>query len=185
MEAPQPRLPDILGGIDPFVKEDDWLLDADDIPLPSGLCYRIVQESLGPGPAPGKRVWDNLDREGRVLVRRAADDREPNAQERGGLVKGLNAVLQEAGFYDEASFRDAPRPLKVQLAAAHWLRGGGGQADAPPRAQVIKFNRRLLEAAYPEQVIPRSERRLDDKGRAEWLRRARRDLADARRKFGK
>jgi hypothetical protein len=167
--------------IPPGVDVAAFLLNQDEVPLPAGLCYRIWQESDLPRPSPGKRIWSFLDEEGRTLVRRSAGGAVLNPQELAALLGELNRILQRQDFHDEASFSAVNLPLPLRATSRDWKRPG----RVKPPHEVAQFNRGLLEAAYPAQIVPWEHGLLEDKARDEWRDRARRDLEAARRQFGR
>ncbi len=164
----------------PDVPADDAnLLTEDEVPLVAGLCYRIDQESRQPQATPGKRICSLLEQKPLALLRRAAAGEALDADQREELLDGLNEVLDNPGLYD-ASFRGIAVPAAVKVRAALRARDPG-QHD--PK-EVRQDNRALLDAAYPNQIIPvRLKDNLDDNGR-QWLDRARKDLAEAKKQYG-
>jgi hypothetical protein len=149
-----------------------------DVPLPEGLCYRIVQEARGANVTPGSRLEAFLDARGRDLVGRAARGEQLGAAEVRDLRAALNAVLDKREFYDERYFRGLDLPPEAQALAAKSparLAGRVGVAD------VRKLNRLALEAAYPRQIVAAALRGV--LGPQLEQETARADLAEARRKY--
>jgi hypothetical protein len=172
----QPVLPPVI--LDPEVVA--FQLDDEDVPLPEGLCYRIYQESRQAGPSPGNAVWNLLDESGRGLVRRAAIGGALNAGDENLLFTALNGqILASRRLYDPAAFAGVLRPGDENVRR---LTGGLPLADR----DLVRANRALLEAAYPAQIIPTGQaEQMGEKDRDQWVRRARDDLGQARRQFGR
>jgi hypothetical protein len=152
--------------------EPSYRFEEGDVPLPEGLCYRIVREARGDAPTPGKRLTLFLDDEARALVERAARGERLGAVEEGELRAALNEVLERRELYDERFFRDRDLPPEAQAVAARRER-----ADA---TELRKLNRLALEAAYPRQIVAVSARGLRPAGRETWTEVARKDLEEAR-----
>ncbi len=167
-------LPDVLA-------DDPNLLTQEEVPLWAGLCYRIEQESRQPRETPGKHLCALLDNDAWDLVRRAAAGEHLNGKEREELLDALNEVLANRRFYDAASFREVRPPLDAGVRAFLQGRGLGNLEEKELR----QTNRALLEAAYPQQIIPvRLKDNLDAATRRDWAARAREDLAAAKKQYG-
>jgi hypothetical protein len=178
LQVPPVPFPNVQQPVMPDVPADDPnLLTEEEVPLLAGLCYRIDQESRQPQATPGKHICSLLDGEALRLLRRAAAGAELNADERNQLLDALNELLDNPKFYNAASFRLVPGVATMRL----WGRDDGGNAPKGVR----RFNRALLEAAYPKQIIPvRLKDNLDDDDLRAWKDRAREDLASAKKQYG-
>ncbi len=172
--APIPDVPPVM----PDVPADDAsLLTEEEVPLLAGLCYRIDQEGQQPQATPGKHIGSLLDREALPLLRRAAAGAELNPAERDQLLDSLNELIDAPQLYDAVSFADIPGVADLRL--RHWNDDGN-------KLNIIRrFNRALLEAAYPRQIVPvRLKDNLDEDTRRAWQDRARADLAAAKKQYG-
>jgi hypothetical protein len=157
---------------------DPHRLHKDDVPLLAGLCYRIDRESRQRGPAPGKKICEVLDRPGRDLLRRAADGADLGGQA-DDLLEALNEVLDSSNLYDAAAFAGFWMPAEAGI-----LQFGGAAAKDLPPGVLLRANRALLEAAYPQQILPaRLPRPLTERDRMVYDLAAHADLAEARRKY--
>jgi hypothetical protein len=157
--------------------DDANLLTEEEVALWTGLCYRIEQERQQPQATPGKHICSLLDREALPLLRRAAAGAELNAAERNQLLDALNELIDVPEFYHAASFADIPGVADLRLR---------NRNDDGNKPNIIRrFNRALLEASYPRQIIPvRLKDNLDDDTRRAWKERARADLAAAKKQYG-
>lgn len=157
------------------------LLRHGEVPLPQGLCYRMYQESLRPEATPGKHLLKLFDPNARRLLVQSAQGRALDVNESQALLIGLNDVLQHDDFWDEEAFQ---QPMPV----AELLHKGGIDVQLHGLdnllATRLKERRQLLERCYPGQIVSLDERlRLDGQARTEWIRRAQRDLDEARRQY--
>lgn len=165
-------------GVPPVVPDvpaaDPNLLTEDEVPLWPGLCYRIDRESRQPRATPGKRICELLEPGPLALLQRTAGGAELDADDRDELLEALNEVLDNPKLYDAASFRDVPGVATLHLRIHH----------VNPEKDIPQFNRALLEAAYPGQIIPvRLKDNLDEDTRRAWKDRARDDLAAAKKQY--
>lgn len=192
-QLPQLALPNLPAGAGA-----EHLLDADeDLPLPEALCYRLYHESRQPGPSPAKRIWGLLDDPVQDLVKNGATLGKRMLQkwpagpadvlakvvgqancldddERGQLADGLNDVLQRAELWDEASFHGVALPRELDA-----LKKPPVKPD-----ELVRFNRLLLQAVYPRQVMPARDASLEDNEKDQLRKRALVDLEAARRELG-
>jgi hypothetical protein len=171
-------------GAFPGLPDDPNSLTEDEVPLWEGLCYRIDQECRTLRPSPGRQICSLLEDDPLKLLRRAAGGGRDalDDDERGDLLEALNEVLANAKLFDPAAFRGLP----VHPGAAE-LRDRATKGGAFPieEKEVRQVNRALLEAAYPEQIIPaRLKCQLGDQARKAWKDRARRDLEATRKQYG-
>ena len=134
----------------PFGRDTDW----------ARLCATLVEQAKKDAPSPGKRVWDLLTQEARLIVAdkdqvnrinamvqnvRAAPG-DPNAM--GALSKitqALEKALRRPDFYEEKSFRGVALDDETKLLLKR----------QPPLSllELWVVNRRLLEASFPEAVM--------------------------------
>jgi hypothetical protein len=129
--------------------DDPSFLTEDEVPLLTGLCYRIHRESLQKQETPGKQVCRLLDHRALPLLRRAADGAALDADQRDELLEALNGVIDNRKFDSAEAFGVEKVPLEVDR--LRWRRAQG--ADLPD-TDVRRANRALLEAAYPAQIVP-------------------------------
>jgi hypothetical protein len=161
------------------------LLEADDVPFPPGLCFRIRQEFRSGAMTPGRRVCSLLGNDSPevALIEGLADKDEVTPEERKQLLEALNKVLDRPDFYDERHFRGEAIPLAVAELLAkrdlHVLLG-----EQWPQAEARKANRLLLQAVYPKQVTPREQRPLTEDQRKTLRDRAVQDREQARLPVG-
>jgi hypothetical protein len=156
----------------PGAREDDPLLTDADVPLIEGLCYRIQQESLRPGQTPGGRIHQLLDEGVWKMLDQAARGQPLLEDEKEELLDALNDdALAQRDFTAGPSFNLVPGFATLRLMRD---RPAGG-------VELWKYNRRVLEMCYPEQIVPLHERSLlDGPAREQWRKRARLDLEKAR-----
>lgn len=87
------------------------------------------------------RLWELLPAEAREAVRQMAHGAEPSEQQKATVIEGLNRVLERREFYDAEAFSQVAVPDMAQ----DLLRRG---PETLPRRQMLRVNRRLLEAAF-------------------------------------
>lgn len=122
---------------------DPMLLTAADVTDWAGIMPAIKAQAAGEGASPGKRLIALLPEDARAQFNALA----PNAQLTDGMkrdfVEQLNKVLQKKDFYDTGSWEGIALPAAVQALV-----------DAKPESgsDLIKMNRGLFEAAYPQFV---------------------------------
>jgi hypothetical protein len=147
----------------------------EDVPLLTGLCYRIDRERRRLKPTPGGQIYKLLDESSRKLLVKSAERDNLDVGERALLIAGLNKVLDREDFYDEAAFLDMPDIVNLRLNNKLHL----NNPDAFP-LNARSANRRLLEKCYPEQIVPYLERASLKEKQVEWFTRAHLDLLEAR-----
>jgi hypothetical protein len=158
--------------------DDPSFLTEDEVPLLTGLCYRIHRESLQKQETPGKQVCRLLDDKALPLLRHAASGVAFVADQRDELLEALNGVIDNPKLDAAEPFRAVKVPLEVVL-----LRQRRAQGNLPD-ADVRRLNRALLEATYPAQIVPaRFKGKLNPQTREGLRLNARNDLAEARRFF--
>ncbi len=125
------------------------LLKSGDVRDWPAFARKLIRKDVGPAP----KIRAPLSRETRDLLREVAKGRDPTEVERARLMEALNAVLKEKLLYDPAAFAGVriPTDVKAELQQEREERTPG---------EVIRINRRLLEAAFPRTI----ERLLFDSG---------------------
>ena len=120
------------------------------------LSHKIQEEHRGPGPSPGKQVWALLsdDLKGKLA--------EPDGDASTGnwpgraymeLSNELNDVLDEPELYDRAAWAGKaldPEAERLLVRGAEHLAGD----------DLARFNRLLLEAAYPNEIAHSRSREI-------------------------
>ncbi|HXT58182.1 MAG TPA: hypothetical protein VN699_06080, partial [Pirellulales bacterium] len=116
------------------------------------LLERIERQQAASPPSPGKQVWKLFSPEFKTQLALERDSSQPASQPASRfnsvdfrLPKELNQVLKKRELYDPAAW------TKIHLgeeAAALAKRGAAALSDE----EVPRFNRLLLEAAYPESL---------------------------------
>ena len=90
-------------------------------------------------------IWSGATNTQAVLANPDADPKVFQKQEQVALVKDLNGVVQNASLYDASRFVGITLPEESTRLAA----------QNPTGEQLFRFNRSLLEAAYPaSQIVP-------------------------------
>jgi|GEM_PF-4696265 len=113
----------------------------------SRLVARLQEAAGALAPSPSRRILRLL---GSPFERRVAslpDDRPPPPTHRQAILEGLNSLLARADLYDPAAWRGTE--LNPEL--TDLLR----RIELAPE-EVARMNRLLLEAAYPEGILPAS-----------------------------
>jgi hypothetical protein len=125
----------------------------------SGLCSQIYDEAAKNQPSPSRRIWQILSEAARSLVVAITEAGKYEKNQRASLSQALNETLQRRDFYDAEDFNSSKFPatssdnslveriekIKIDLARglSHLLQN-----------EIERFNRRLLEAAYPSKITP-------------------------------
>ena len=110
-----------------------------------GLARRIREAGRADAPSPGRRIWTLLDEPGRALLAGVAAAPAVTDEQEDALLGALNRVLARRDLDDAVAFahvaasQDARRLLERP------------RAGLSP-GQVVRLNRALLEAAYPQLV---------------------------------
>jgi ABC-type glycerol-3-phosphate transport system permease component len=110
-----------------------------------GLARRILEAGRADAPSPGRRIWTLLDEPGRALLAGVAAAPAVTDEQEDALLGALNRVLARRDLDDAVAFahvaasQDARRLLERP------------RAGLSP-GQVVRLNRALLEAAYPQLV---------------------------------
>ncbi len=117
--------------------DGSMLVSAEDVLDWPGLCDALADENAG-GPA--ARVRQMLPAEALDLLRSGSLDEAARVR----VLDALNAILQDPGFYEPASFSGIALPEGVEALDR--------EGETPPAAEVVRLNRRLVEAAFPQYV---------------------------------
>ena len=141
------------------------LSDQDLLNAPS-LCAKLAPAGPSPGTKadeqsgseptpPGRRVWSLLSPSIHPVVARVAGEYRASSQpestirveDRSLLIAGLNGVLDDPDLYRDDDFRNVNLSREA-LAILRRLKSG----DAVSSPEVRRFNRLLLEAAFPSEI---------------------------------
>jgi len=133
-------------------------LIAQDVPDWVGFCSLVVQQSqaknpaAAPGaplivPSPGKRIVELIAPLAKAALEKVALNGSVTDVEGQQILTGLNEVLKEPSFYQPADFEDVVLPMEIQDLLNRKM---------PPLndAEVLRLNRLLLEASFPQHVQP-------------------------------
>ena len=117
-----------------------------DLPNLTALVARLQNDPDAKTRPLSEYIWSQATNIQAVVAAPNADPKEFQKDEMAATVKDLNAVLQTSSLYD------APRFAGVALANESTQIA----AQNPSGEQLVRFNRGLLEAAYPADSIARS-----------------------------
>lgn len=123
------------------------LLTAKDVTDWPALIGGVKRQAAADAPSPGKQIMAQFDPALRKQFNNVVDDKAPNASTQSELVKALNRALKAKTLYDAEAWKGIELPADAQALLAKETR----TAD-----EVVKLNRRLLEAAYPGAIAPKS-----------------------------
>ena len=118
-----------------------WLLNVNDISNWEGFCSKLSREGSSANASPGRRIWQLLPDEVRSLLSNGANDEAQLKR----IVEALNSILGRSDFYEREVFTG----VKVSVEAKTLLSGAINNLQ-PER--VLRLNRLLIEASYPEYV---------------------------------
>jgi len=124
-----------------------WLLREADVRSWEGLIEKLKSQGAADAPSPGKRILALLDPEARKTLETV--DTSTLLQNKADLLKAVNGVLKESAFYDKEAWAGIPLDGEAQPLAAEMERGN------LPASEIPRLNRRLLEAAYPREIVKR------------------------------
>lgn len=122
---------------------DPMLLTVADIRDWTGIMSAIKAEVAAEAPSPGKRLISLLPEEARAQFHALAPDAQLTDGMKRDFVGQLNRVLQMRQFYDAAAWDNVSLPEPVPALVS---------AQPESGAELIKLNRGLFEAAYPQFV---------------------------------
>jgi len=123
---------------------DPALLTSADVRNWSGLLDTLKAESKAEGATPGKQVVGQLDKDVQSALRDMPT--ETLAKQSDNLLKQLNKVLKKPGLYSEEAWKGISLGEEAKGLAAK------GPLDAKEQT---RFNRLLLQAAYPNFIVAR------------------------------
>ena len=98
-------------------------------------------------PSPGKRIWDLLPASARAGLDEIAQRKDMPESRKADLVGDLNALLSRRDFYRKDDFASLPPSHELD----GFLRL---DRQALPEEQLQRFNRLLLESAFPQEIAP-------------------------------
>lgn len=126
--------------------QDPMLLAVSDVKDWNGIIAAIKAQVAAETPSPGKRLISLLPEEARAQFNAIAPDAQLTGDMKEGFVEQLNDVLARKDFYDPAAWQGVSLPAPVQALV-----------DAKPESgpELIKMNRGLFEAAYPQLIVPK------------------------------
>jgi len=136
-----------------------WLLSAADIADWQGLCAKLSAHEEG---RPSQRVWELLAPEQRRRVERTAGGAKLQDDDRAGLVKALNSIVNDRDFHRDRDFAHVDVPEKAHALLSH-------KSNSLSDKQVQTLNRLLLEAAFPDEIAKRRGKVQEVKQRADQL----------------
>lgn len=123
---------------------DPSLLTSADVRNWAGLLDALKAESKAEGTTPGKQVLGQLDKDVQSALRDMSTETLVKQSE--NLLKQLNKVLKKPGLYNETAWKGVSLSEEARGLAAK------GQLDAKEQT---RFNRLLLQAAYPSFFVAR------------------------------
>jgi len=124
-----------------------------------GLCSQIYGEGTKNQPSPSRRIWQFLSDAARSLVAAVVEAGKYESRQRALLSQALNEALRRRDFYNAEDFNPAKFPVtnndnsfaerieKIEIDLARGL-------SQLRQSEIERFNRRLLEAAYPSKITP-------------------------------
>lgn len=118
------------------------------------LCRLLLDEGTKNLPRPGRRIWELLSPAIQSLVSKIARDGIFKRTERSLISKALNEILKRRDFYRAEDFNlsairaEVKKNSKIENVEAALIRG----LPQLSQSEIEKFNRRLLEAAYPQII---------------------------------
>lgn len=122
-----------------------------------GLCSQIYGEAMKNQRNPSRRIWELLSAATRSLIIDIAETGKYDSNLRTLLSRALNETLRRGDFYNAEDFNPAKFPLrsndnslvkrieKIEIDLASGL-------SQLRQSEIERFNRRLLESAYPSKV---------------------------------
>ncbi len=125
---------------------DRLLLKAADVKDWTGFLTAIRNQCLAEGPSPGKHIRALIDPDSEIEL--ATTSVETLLSGKDDLLKGLNRALQSSQFYDPRSWQGAT--LSDEANALIDAKANGEWTPA----ELVRFNRLVLTAAYPQYVVP-------------------------------
>ncbi len=124
------------------------VLQSGDVQDWEGLLTAIQAAAEDDSPSPARRIHDALRPEARQYLAALSPD-ALTADMRAGILDEFNRVLREPDLYDEQSWEGVALPSEAE-ALLEPLRADLSAAD------VVRLNRLLLHAAFPNALAPPS-----------------------------
>jgi len=124
-----------------------WLLREADVRSWEELIDKLKSQGASDAPSPGKRLLVLLDPDARKALETV--DTSTLLQNKADLLKAVNGALKKPALYDKDAWAGIPLDREGQSLAAQ-LESGNLPANEIPH-----LNRRLLEAAYPREIVKR------------------------------
>jgi ABC-type transport system involved in multi-copper enzyme maturation permease subunit len=119
----------------------------------NGLVASIAEQRAADKPSPGRRIWSLASEELQQAIDR---QNEPPAEEfpiewRSTVLDGLNDVLDKPDLYDATAWQS----VRLNPEARELLNA----RNKPQGDDIVRLNRLLFEAAYPDSIAasPRTE----------------------------
>ena len=141
----------MTGGFKPLTQQkgDSKLIVREVVDWPR-LCHRLNVERVEAAENPSKRVWEALPKDAQSALQEASLGGAIDKRTKTKIVDGLNQCLARRDLYDAAAFKVA----MVDLAddAKELVRRS---PEALADEEVVRLNRRLLEASFPEIAVSR------------------------------
>ncbi|MDX9974740.1 MAG: hypothetical protein RBU21_17270 [FCB group bacterium] len=128
-------------------EQSAYLLTAKDVTDWPTLIGGVKKQAAADGPSPGKQIMAQFDPALRKQFSNVVDDKAPNASTQSELVKALNKALKAKSLYDAEAWKGVELPADAQELA---------KKEERSAEEVVKLNRRLIEAAYPGAIAPKS-----------------------------
>ncbi len=154
-----------------------WRVNAGDLSNPPALAEQLRLGAQAGAAGPAARVWAMLSPQQQAAL--AATDSAPGAL-RTALVDALNAVLPQPRLHSPAHFQRTP----LEERARRMLAAG---VEGRPEQDVIRFNRGLLSAAFPDLIakapsydLERAAAAIGIPGKAQTLKAVVEEAPDAR-----
>lgn len=131
------------------------VLQHDDFLNPPRLMEQIVTQGQAAAPSPGHRIWELLEPATRdALQAKPAADKPFEVRQRERLLEtALQEMIKDRDFYRAEDWEKVTLP-----AAARDLRERGLATLAED--EIARFNRLALEAAYPDEIAPSTNRQV-------------------------
>jgi len=120
-------------------------IQADQITNMSSLAHRIRLEARQPTPKPGKRMFAGFSTGLQNALRDLPEGTPPDAALGTRLVAAINSILDNPNLYDSVAWSTHPLPEDAAQSLENL-------AANLPVAELQRFNRLLMEAAFPEMI---------------------------------
>lgn len=120
----------------------------------TNLCRNIRDNGAKDALCPGGKIWKLLSFDEQMLVAELAETEKFKRSQRSFLSQALNKILSHRNFYSPEDFNlptiqaEANKNIHIQKIEADITRG----LPKLSQKEIEQFNRRLLEAAYPQII---------------------------------